>query len=216
MSNDTGETRFAEELEIKSQVKPETKLEPKRQTKPEIKTEIEEERPGEEKEEEEEDSDNDRYDFPSSNPAKDKNKDKEAKPYTVKPNKHTPRPISPSNPLQNIDPRFPRHPPTKPEIDQRKLLSLYLCIQLENPDTHSTNSITRAKAVIHNLRTLMTQVSASGVMYDHRAMLRLRSGEWGDAIFAAREVLREEGVEIPVWEGGEYEDFLGVDGVRWE
>lgn len=62
----------------------------------------------------------------------------------------------------------------------------------------------------------MTQVSASGVMYDHRAMLRLRSGEWGDAIFAAREVLREEGVEIPVWEGGEYEDFLGVDGVRWE
>ena len=62
----------------------------------------------------------------------------------------------------------------------------------------------------------MTQVSASGVMYDQRAMLRLRSGEWGDAIFAAREVLREEGIDVLVWEGGYYEDFLDLDGVRWE
>lgn len=61
-----------------------------------------------------------------------------------------------------------------------------------------------------NLRTLMARVSASVETYDRRTTLRLRGGKWGNAIFAAKDVLRKGGVDVAKWVGGEYEDFLGV------
>lgn len=114
----------------------------------------------------------------------------------------------PSSPLQTINPLLPRRPQTQIDIDERKLISLYLPIQLANPNTISTDRATRAIATIHNLRTLMAQVSASGETYNKVAKMRLRNGEWGSAILAAKGLLMGEGVEIPEWTGEEYEDFL--------
>ncbi|KAE9984577.1 hypothetical protein EG327_004991 [Venturia inaequalis] len=114
----------------------------------------------------------------------------------------------PSSPLQRIDPLLPRRPQTQIDIDERKLINLYLPIQLANPNTNSKDRVTRAIATIHNLRTLMAQVSASGETYNKLAKLRLRNGEWGSAILAAMGLLMGEGEEIPEWTGGAYEDFL--------
>lgn len=114
------------------------------------------------------------------------------------------------DPLQRTNPRL--HNPLRSRItsNERKLISAYLLIQLDNPDTHSADRIKRSKAVIYNLRTLMAQVTASGERCDDLTKRRLLNIEWGGAIWEAREVLSEEGVEVPEWEGEEYEDFLGL------